>query len=52
MYAVVIVSEEFKSKTLLQRHRLVNDILKDILPTIHAFEMKTLTVEQWKSLPN
>nr|XP_012555008.1 bolA-like protein DDB_G0274439 [Hydra vulgaris] len=52
MFAVVIVSDEFNGKPLLQRHRLVNTILKDILPSIHAFEMKTLTVEQWKSQPS
>lgn len=47
MYAVIIVSKEFEGKPLLKRHRLVNEILKDILPTIHAFEMKTWTEEQW-----
>merc|ERR1712179_344039 len=48
MYSAVIVSSVFEGKPLLQRHRLVNDILKDILPTIHAFEMKTWTNDQWE----
>jgi BolA-like protein 3 len=42
------VSEEFKGKSLLQRHRLVNTALKEELKTIHAFSQKTFTPEQWE----
>ena len=48
MYATIIVSSQFEGKPLLQRHRLVNEILKDVLPNIHAFEMKTWTQAQWE----
>ncbi|XP_034946560.1 bolA-like protein 2 [Chelonus insularis] len=47
-FAVLIVSKEFEGKTLLQRHRLVNSILKEELKEIHAFSQSTLTPEQWK----
>ncbi|RWS12114.1 bolA-like protein 2 [Dinothrombium tinctorium] len=43
----VIVSDKFEGKTLLQRHRMVNDLLKEEMPSIHAFTMKTLTTEQF-----
>ncbi|QQP54263.1 BolA-like protein 2 [Caligus rogercresseyi] len=47
-YNVVIVSNKFEGKALLQRHRLVNSILEEELKIIHAFSMKTLTPEQWE----
>ncbi|XP_008554080.1 bolA-like protein 2 [Microplitis demolitor] len=48
-FSVVIVSEKFQGKSLLQRHRLVNSILEEELKEIHAFSQKTLTPEQWES---
>lgn len=47
-FSVVIVSEVFNGKPLLQRHRLVNEVLEEELKTIHAFSQKTLTPEQWE----
>ncbi|XP_043497244.1 protein BOLA2 [Polistes fuscatus] len=47
-FTVIIVSDEFEGKTLLQQHRLVNSILEEELKTIHAFSQKTFTPEQWK----
>lgn len=47
-FSVVIVSDAFEGKPLLQRHRLVNAILEDELKTIHAFSQKTLTPDQWQ----
>ncbi|KAF8735327.1 hypothetical protein AX14_002258 [Amanita brunnescens Koide BX004] len=46
-YAVVIVSEVFKGKTTLARHRYVNDILKAQIAQLHAFSQKTYTPEQY-----
>jgi len=48
MFALIVVSKDFEGKPLLKRQRQVNEILKDILPEIHALEMKTWTVEQWE----
>ncbi|KAJ8982234.1 hypothetical protein NQ317_013536 [Molorchus minor] len=47
-FSCIIVSDKFKSKPLLQRHRLVNSVLQEELKTIHAFSQKTFTPEQWE----
>ncbi|KAF8348691.1 bola protein [Amanita rubescens] len=49
-YAVVIVSEVFKGKTTLARHRYVNEILKDLIAQLHAFSQKTYTPDQYANL--
>jgi stress-induced morphogen len=36
-YQVTIVSERFEGKTLLQRHQLVNEALKEEIAKMHAF---------------
>src|SRR5438874_1837118 len=36
-FEVVIVSPSFEGKTMLQRHRMVNDCLAEELKSIHAF---------------
>ncbi|XP_078040164.1 bolA-like protein 2 isoform X2 [Augochlora pura] len=47
-FSVIVVSDAFEGKPLLQRHRLVNAVLEEELKTIHAFSQKTLTPEQWE----
>lgn len=47
-FSVLIVSDKFEGKPLLQRHRLVNSVLEEELRSIHAFSQKTLTVQQWE----
>lgn len=47
-FAAIIVSDEFKGKSALQRHRLVNGILKEEIKAVHAWTPKCLTVEQWE----
>ncbi|XP_056156489.1 bolA-like protein 2 [Lampris incognitus] len=49
-FKVLVVSSQFEGKPLLQRHRMVNSCLAEELKEIHAFEMKTLTPEQWEKL--
>ncbi|KAJ3373207.1 hypothetical protein GGF31_001199 [Allomyces arbusculus] len=49
-FEVVIVSSLFAGKPLLQRHRLVNDLLKAEIGQMHAFSQKTYTPEQWEKL--
>ncbi|CAH0548748.1 unnamed protein product [Brassicogethes aeneus] len=51
-FSCIIVSEKFKGKPLLQRHRLVNTVLQEELKTIHAFSQKTFTPEQWEENQN
>ncbi|XP_012251864.2 bolA-like protein 2 [Athalia rosae] len=45
---VLVVSNSFAGKPMLQRHRLVNSTLKEELKSIHAFSQKTLTPEEWE----
>lgn len=47
-FQALIVSPQFEGKPLLQRHRLVNSTLEEEMKIIHAFQMKTLTPEQWE----
>uniref|UniRef100_A0A452GUY0 BolA family member 2 n=1 Tax=Gopherus agassizii TaxID=38772 RepID=A0A452GUY0_9SAUR len=47
-FKVLVVSSRFRGKPLLQRHRLVNELLAEELKRIHAFEQRTLTPEQWE----
>ena len=47
-FKVVVVSEGFAGKRLLQRHREINEILKDELANhIHALAMHTYTPEEF-----
>ena len=47
-YSVLIVSDKFEGKPLLQRHRSVNSCLTEELKSIHALTLKTLTPKQWE----
>jgi stress-induced morphogen len=48
-FDLIVVTKEFEGKPLLDRHRLVNEALKDLMPKIHAVTMKTWTPTQWES---
>ena len=46
----IIVSDNFKNKSLIDRHKIVYDLLGDLLKhEIHALSMKTLTPEEWNN---
>lgn len=47
-FDAVLVSPKFEGKPILQRQRLVNQILAEEMKHIHAFTMRTLTPEQWR----
>ncbi|XP_015921699.1 bolA-like protein 2 [Parasteatoda tepidariorum] len=49
-FNAIIVSKKFEGVPLLQRHRMVNEVLKLEMPDIHAFTQKTLTPEQWEKM--
>lgn len=47
-FKVTVVSEQFEGEMLVARHRLVNDILADLLHSqIHALALHTLTRDEW-----
>ncbi len=47
-YSVIIVSDQFKGKSLLVRHRMVYAALKEFKETIHALAIKAFTEEEFK----
>ena len=49
-YNAFIISNAFEGKSLIQRHRMVYDALGNMMKNdIHAFSMKTLTIEEFKN---
>ena len=38
-FQVIIEADAFEGQSILKRHRLVNDILKDEISKIHAFSV-------------
>lgn len=47
-FDALLVSPKFEGKPILQRQRLVNQILSEEMKHIHAFTMRTWTPAQWK----
>lgn len=48
-FKVTVVSTEFDGKTLVARHRVLNQLLKDELAgPIHALSLHTLTPTEWQ----
>ena len=48
-FKVTVVSAEFDGKTLITRHRVLNQLLKDELAgPIHALSLHTLTPDEWR----
>lgn len=48
-FSVIVVSNAFEGKSLLDRQRSVNTCLSDEMKQIHALQMKTWTVAQYES---
>ena len=47
-FKVTVVSEQFKGKPLLARHRLINETLADELAgPVHALALHTMTPDEW-----
>ena len=50
-FKVVLVSEDFADKKLIQRHRMINEILaNELKDKIHALAINTYTEDEWKNL--
>ncbi|KAN0037616.1 hypothetical protein ACTFIV_002969 [Dictyostelium citrinum] len=45
MYKIEIISSEFKGKSMLSQHRKVNEILKDVIPSLHGLTLVTKSDE-------
>ncbi|KAF9931125.1 hypothetical protein FBU30_010745 [Linnemannia zychae] len=49
-FEIKIVSPMFEGKSTLQKHRMVNEALKDQIALVHAFSQKSYTPAQWEAL--
>jgi len=48
-FKVTIVSTEFQDKKLIERHRFINEILKEELSKkLHALTLHTYTASEWE----
>ncbi|EDV26115.1 expressed hypothetical protein [Trichoplax adhaerens] len=48
-FKVIIVSDLFNGKSLLQRHRMVNELLAEELSgSVHALSIQAKTSQQWE----
>jgi BolA protein len=51
-FKVVVASDAFEGKSLVNRHRAVNQLLQDELAAgLHALTMTTLTASEWGQSP-
>lgn len=49
-FQVILVSELFREKSVIERHRLVYQALGELMKQeIHALTLSTLTPEEWKA---
>ncbi|KAJ8398390.1 hypothetical protein AAFF_G00426450 [Aldrovandia affinis] len=52
-FRVLVVSQRFEGLSLLQRHRLVNETLREELSTlVHALAIQAKTPQQWDINPS
>ena len=47
-FKVIIVSPLFLNKSLLERHRIVQDLLQEDIKKIHALSLMTKTPKEWQ----
>lgn len=45
-FAVAVVSPAFAGKSLVERHQMVYRALTDLMPRIHALQLKTVTPDE------
>ena len=44
---IFVVSDQFKKMMVLQRHRMINDLLKEEISQVHAVNIEAKTLEQY-----
>ena len=50
-FEIIIVSEKFKNLNRIERHRMVNQSLKEeFLSDLHSIIIKTYTIEEYKNI--
>jgi stress-induced morphogen len=44
MFSIEITSQSFKGQSLVQQHRMVQDLIKDDIKDMHGLQIKTFTL--------
>ena len=49
-FKILVISNKFKNLSLIKRHKMIHSLLdKYISNEIHALEIKTYTLQEWKN---
>ena len=49
-FRVTVVSEKFNDSSLVRRHQMINEVLREeLLGSVHALSISAKTPEQWDS---
>lgn len=53
-FYIEIVSNQFENVSLIERHKLIYEILKQYIEnkSIHALSIETLTYKEWEDIKN
>ena len=49
-FSVMVISSEFENLSIIKQHKMIYDALGTMITNeIHALQIKTFTLEQWKN---
>ena len=49
-FSVMVISSEFENLSIINQHKMIYDALGSMVTNeIHALQIKTFTLEQWKN---
>ena len=49
-FSVMVISSEFENLSIIKQHKMIYDALGAMITNeIHALQIKTFTLEQWKN---
>ncbi|MDC0145213.1 BolA family transcriptional regulator [bacterium] len=49
-FSVMVISSEFENLSIINQHKMIYDALGTMVTNeIHALQIKTFTLEQWKN---
>ena len=49
-FSVIVISSEFENLSIIKQHKMIYDALGTMITNeIHALQIKTFTLEQWKN---
>ncbi|WKY00628.1 hypothetical protein Q1695_015002 [Nippostrongylus brasiliensis] len=48
-FLIVVVSDAFNGKRVLECHRMVQASIADVMPEVHAITIQTYTQQKWEN---